>query len=124
MRISEINFEAQTRILPFTNAEGNQQNGTIFKAIAVRVGESESSYDLIDTVQIEFDEFDSLNLFINRESVEMSTLPNDEPILMLNLVLYVHSNEIVIKHIRGQYIYPIFQSVLNSSDIMSCLVTI
>ena len=75
MRISEINFEVQTRILPFIDTQGNKQSGTIFKAIAVCVGDSSDANELIDTVQIEFDEFGSLNLFINGDSVEMSTLP-------------------------------------------------
>jgi len=102
LRIDEIKFEAQTRILPFRDAQGNQQSGTIFKAIAVRAGQSSAPNDrAIDTVQVEFDEFDNLNLFINGDSVQINTLPSDEPILMLNLILYVYPNEIVIKHVRG-----------------------
>lgn len=103
LRISEINFEAQIRILPFKNSNGIEQKGTVFKAIAVRASRMHNSENLIDSVQIELDEFNNLIFLINGLSVDFNELlrTSDEPTSLDNMVIYVYDKEIIIKHKQG-----------------------
>lgn len=107
MRISEINFEAQIRILPFKNSSGVEQKGTVFKAIAVRASRQQNSENLLDSVQIELDEFNNLIFLINGLSVDFNELlrTSDEPTSLDNMIIYVYNKEIIIKHKQGARIF-------------------
>lgn len=66
LKIDEINFIVQVRLSPYKGRDGKLTGGTVFKAIAIQGSQNQ------DSIQIDLNQQNNIDFFINRRLVDIS----------------------------------------------------